>query len=116
MTLAFELDRASILDRLGGDEEIYAMMVDMFVQDIENNSNALAAALASGDAPTLQREAHTVKGLLASFSDTPGSEVALDVEYRAKQGETSTLADRVVWLQQRLREVSAVLVADMAAR
>ncbi len=116
MTLAFELDRASILDRLGGDEEIYAMMVDMFVQDIENNCTALAAALAAGEPATLQREAHTVKGLLASFSDTSGSEVALDVEYKAKQGETTSLADKVAWLQQRLREVSAVLVADLATR
>ena len=44
MAAAFVLDRASILERLGGDEEIYAMMVDMFVADVENNCTALAPA------------------------------------------------------------------------
>ncbi len=49
MAAAFVLDRASILERLGGDEEIYAMMVNMFVADVESNCAALAAALAAGD-------------------------------------------------------------------
>ncbi len=107
----FVLDKASILERLGGDEEIFAMMVDMFVQDVDNNCTALATALASGDAEVLRREAHTVKGLLATFSDEAGAAEAFAVELRARDGLVADQAAAVDGLQQRLREIAAVLSA-----
>ena len=111
MAGAFVLDKASILDRLGGDEEIFAMMVDMFVQDVDSNCAALGAALASGDAAVLRREAHTVKGLMATFSDKAGAADASFVELRARDGFVDDQAEAVAGLQQRLREIAAVLSA-----
>lgn len=105
----FVLDKALILERLGGDEEIFAMMVDIFVQDVDNNCVALANALASGDPAALRREAHTVKGLLATFSDDAGAVDASVVEKRAREGLVADQAEAVASLQQRLREVVAVL-------
>lgn len=109
MAGAFVLDRGLILDRLGGDEEIYAMMVDMYVQDVENNCTAIAAAFAQGDAAALRREAHTIKGLLATFSDDAGAAEAAEIEHQARLGEVAALGDAVIGLQQRLREVAGVL-------
>lgn len=111
MTAAFKLDKAVILERLGGDEEIYTMMVDMFLQDVENNCAALAAGLAAGGMPDLQREVHTVKGLLATFSDDAGAEAAQVVEHKIKLGQTANLAEEIASLQARLREVAGVLGA-----
>jgi len=111
MAAPFVLDKASILDRLGGDEEIYTMMVDMFLQDVDSNCDALLAALTSGDATVLRREAHTIKGLLATFSDDSGAAEASDVEQQAIQGQIASLAGAVAGLQQRLREVAAALGA-----
>ena len=116
MATAFVLDRKSILDRLGDDEEIYAMMADMFIQDVENNCAALLAAMNSGDGTALQREAHTVKGLLATFSDDAGAEVARDIEFKAKQNALDGVAPAIETTLARLREVSAVLQADLASR
>lgn len=113
---AFVLDRASILDRLGGDEEIFAVMVEMFIQDVDGNCATLAAALRAGDARALQREAHTVKGLFATFSDAAGTAEAQAVEYRAKQGELAGLADAVERIARRLQEIKLVLAAELAAR
>ncbi|MBS1144339.1 MAG: Hpt protein [Proteobacteria bacterium] len=109
MAGAFVLDKAPILSRLGGDEDIFTMMVDMFLQDLDNNCAALSAALASGDAAVLRREAHTIKGLLATFSDDAGAAEASEVEQLAKQGVLS--AEGVAGLLQRLREVASVLNA-----
>ncbi len=109
MAEAFVLDRGSILERLGGDEEIYAMMVDMFLQDVENNCTAIAAAFAQGDATALRREAHTIKGLLATFSDDGGAADAAAVEHQARLDEIGGLAEAVSGLQRRLREVASVL-------
>ena len=111
MAAAFVLDRASILDRLGGDEEIYAMMVDMFLDDVEGNCTAIAAAFSGGDIKALQREAHTIKGLLATFSDDAGAAEALSIEKSAQAGELASLAAAVDDLQARLREVATVLRA-----
>jgi len=105
----FVLDRAAILERLGGDEEIYAMMVDMFLQDVDNNCATLASALASGEPLLLQREAHTLKGLLATFSDDAGAERAFALEQKAKRGDLAGLDAEVDLLLKRLREVAGVL-------
>lgn len=109
MTEAFVLDRPLILDRLGGDEEIFAMMVDMYLQDVVSNVDTLKVALAKDDATTLMREAHTIKGLLATFSDDAGAARAFDLERKAKLGNLVGLAPLVSELQARLCEVAAVL-------
>lgn len=109
MADAFVLDKKSILERLGGDEDIYAMMVDMYLQDVDNNCTALDGALQTGDADAIRREVHTVKGLLATFSDESGAAEAQRIEHQARDGEMAGLAAGVVALQQRLREVAKVL-------
>ena len=73
--------------------------------------SALASAFASGDATVVQREAHTIKGLLATFSDDQGAAEALELEKKAKLGELDGLGDAVGVLQGRLREVAMALRA-----
>lgn len=109
MAEAFVLDRLAILERLGGDEEIYAIMVDMFLQDFERNCAALASAFAAGDVSAVQREAHTIKSLLATFSDDSGAADAALIERQAKSGDISGQAGPIAALQQRMHEVATVL-------
>jgi histidine phosphotransfer protein HptB len=109
MVATFVLDRAVILERLGGDEEIFTMMVDMFLQDVDNNCSKLEEALQSTDPKALLREAHTVKGLLATFSDDAGADMAHVLEQRLKHGGSGDSAAEVAALSARLREVAAVL-------
>lgn len=109
MMEAFVLDRTSILVRLGDDEEIYDMMVDMFMNDLENNCVALSKALANADSGTVLREVHTIKGLLATFSDEAGAAFAMTLERQAKAGNIAGMAGDIEALQERLREVAGVL-------
>lgn len=113
MSDQFMLDRGLIMERLGGDEEIYRMMLDMYLQDVDGNSLALGAALASGDARATQREAHTIKGLLATFSDDQGAAAAYAIELKAKQNDISGLDVALAALQARLHEVAAALRAEV---
>jgi len=115
MENAFVLNRQEILERLGGDEEIYSMMLDLFLQDVDENCANLIAAAASGQAAEMRREAHTVKGLLATFSDDAGSARAFAVEQQAKNGELGNLPEAAAELAARMREVAAVLAAAQAA-
>ena len=109
MIEAYSLNRAVILDRLGGDEEIFDVMVDMFLQDAASYAENLAQALSAADIPLLQREAHTVKGVLATFADEDGAQAAYAIEQQCKQGSLDGLAEPVKALQARLAEVAVVL-------
>jgi HPt (histidine-containing phosphotransfer) domain-containing protein len=110
----YRLDRLTILDRLGDDEEIFTMMIEMYLQDVENNCSSLSRLLAAGDQSALQREAHTVKGLLATFADDEGAAMAAALELRVKAGELTQVGDAISALQARLREVAGVLQAEIA--
>jgi HPt (histidine-containing phosphotransfer) domain-containing protein len=114
MSDSFTLDRALIMDRLGGDEDIYRMMLDMYLQDVEGNCAAISAALAAGDARATQREAHTIKGLLATFSDDQGAAAAYAIEIKAKAGDIAGLEAPLAALQGRLHDVAGVLKAEVA--
>lgn len=112
----FFLDKALILDRIGGDEEIFAIMLDMYLHDVGNNCAVLSSTLASGDAGALQREAHTIKGLLATFGDDEGAEKAFAIETQLKAGNMSGLEAPIAALQARLLEVGEVLKAEAAGQ
>lgn len=116
MTQGFSLDKATIMERLGGDEEIFTVMADMYLQDVDGYCRELAAALALGDALRLQREAHTAKGLLATFADDGGAELALALEHQARSGgDLAHLTGSVAALQDRLHLVAAAVRQALAS-
>lgn len=111
--MEFLLDKEKILDRLGGDEEIFNAMAAMYLQEVDKSCIHLGEALASGDATALLREAHTVKGLLATLADEVGAALGLAIENRSKAGECAGLASMVADLQARLRAVAAAVRAEL---
>lgn len=100
-------NRAEALERLGGDEELFADVVSMFVAESESYCSALEAALLSADAAVLRREAHTVKSMLATFSYEAGRELAMRLEHLAATGNldgADSLTSEVVAAVRRLVE------------
>ena len=108
-------DRAEAVARLEGDEELFAMLVKMFSDDLPNYLQRLNAALAGQDMEALSREAHTLKGLLATFSAGRGTALALELETRAKGGHVETLGVLVRQLQEELELVRQELLAGAPA-
>lgn len=115
MTAEFKLDKAMILSRLGGDREIFTVMADMYLQDVDSYCSRLAAALAASDASMLRREAHTVKGMLATFTDDIGAALALAIETHTKNGDCAGLDGKVAKLQTRLQLVAAAVREELSA-
>jgi HPt (histidine-containing phosphotransfer) domain-containing protein len=111
--LAYSLNRPVILERLGDDEEILAMMIDMYLQDVDNNCSALDSALAAEDASGLLREVHTVKGLLATFADEDGAAMAFALESRLKEGDMRDAEAAIAELQARMSEIAVVLQGEI---
>jgi HPt (histidine-containing phosphotransfer) domain-containing protein len=71
---------AALLDRVGGDEQIFTDLCDAFLDDVPQRLDAIRRAVSTGDARTLQREAHALKGAAGAFD-------ALDVVSAARQLE-----------------------------
>ena len=87
MSVSESYNRAQALERLGGDEDIFAEVANLFVAESDNYCQALMDALASGDAGVLRREAHTIKSMLATFSFASGRARALALEQAAAAGD-----------------------------
>ena len=107
-------DRSEVIQRLGGDEELFSTLVNMFVADSSAYCRALEQALASGDAPTLRREAHTIKGLLATFSDQSGTSLAQQLENLSKTGDLACAADLTAELVSAVQQLADVLRQEIA--
>jgi len=105
-------DRAAAITRLGGDEDLYRTVAEMFVQDAPTYLDGLQTALAAGDAALLQREAHTCKGLLTTFSCDAGGALAMEIENLAKDGDFAAAAARVPQLQVAIENLAASLAAE----
>ena len=76
---------AALLDRVGGDEQIFLELCEAFLADAPKRLESIRAAVAAGDARTLQREAHALKGAAGAFD-------ALDVVAVTRQLEQLALA------------------------
>lgn len=109
MPESFFLNKAAILDSLGGDEELFVELAQMFVDESASYCQNLKAALASGKPETLRGEAHTLKSLLATFADDEGNALAISVEQQAKNGlidaeKTQELDARIQLLAKTLQQ------------
>ncbi len=106
-------NRSEVLQRLGGDEELFSTLVMMFVADSPGYCTALESAQLKGDAPTLRREAHTVKGLFATFSDDKGTALAANVESLAKAGDMDASGKLTAELIGEVRRLAGALAQEV---
>ncbi len=81
-------DRAGFLDRLMGDEELANEIISDFLEDVPNKLIALQEAIDKVDAPSLQRQAHTLKGASANVGALALQEIASQIEIA---GESANL-------------------------
>lgn len=115
MATQFELDKETILDSFGGDEELFVAMAGMFVQEADVYVAALTAAIDGNDAGRLQREAHTLKSLFATFADNESAAVARELEKRATLEALPGLSPVAQDLCGRLRVLETALRQELVA-
>ncbi len=107
-------DREMALAQIDGDVALFAEIVAVLGEEGEAYCAALEAALASGDAARLRREAHTVKSVLASFACERGRELAWRLEELAASGSLDGASERVEELVSVIRQLMAELGATAA--
>jgi HPt (histidine-containing phosphotransfer) domain-containing protein len=105
-------DRAEAIARLDGNEELFAEMARMFLVEHAAYAAALKDALASRDAASLRREAHTAKSLLATFSCNAGRDLALRLELLAASGNIEGAAALTAEVVASMERLAAALRTD----
>ena len=102
------MDREAALERVEGDGELLGEMASLFLEDYDSALCAIRWALEQADGRSAAREAHALKGSLASLAATEAQERARELEALAICGEHSKAAeacDRLITALQRLRPV-----------
>jgi HPt (histidine-containing phosphotransfer) domain-containing protein len=78
---------AALLERVGGDQDIFVELCDVFLDDAPRRLDSIRIALESGDAGVLRREAHAFRGEAAAFDAADVVTVAREIEQLAAAGD-----------------------------
>jgi two-component system sensor histidine kinase/response regulator len=74
------LDRAAVMERLGGDADLFADVIGLFLEDCPPRVAAIKAAIDGRDAEALRAAAHVLKGVAANLSAAGLFEAAQTLE------------------------------------
>lgn len=105
-------DYDASLGRMGGNQQLFLEMVQFLEADGPEHLQQVQAGMERGDAKSVHRHAHSLKGLVANFDAERTAQAALAVEERAKAGQLPA-APLVEELQLSLTELLATLSADV---
>ncbi len=80
------LDRAALLARVDGDEEVLQEIVGLFLEDCPRLMRLIDEAVTRSDAAALAEAAHSLKGAVANFGDGPALASARELEVVGRTG------------------------------
>jgi len=103
------LDRAAAVERLGGDEELFAEVATVFRGDAPKLLDELNRAITAGDAPTIRRAAHGLKGAAGYVGGGPTATAAEAMERIGASGDLSTAATALEVLSSEVARLTAAL-------
>ena len=98
-------DEADLLRRLMGDRAIARKVIQRFLQDATTQLENLRTELAVGDAPSVRRRAHSMKGAAGNVAAGALRAIALEAE----QAAAANRLDEVVGLMPRFEEQLSLL-------
>lgn len=102
---------AGLLDSLGGDVDFLSELVDAYLDSSPGLFASMHQAVAAGEAPALQRAAHSLKSGSASFGALAFAAQCKEVEDMGRTGALDAAAERVAALEAAYADVMAALQA-----
>jgi signal transduction histidine kinase/DNA-binding response OmpR family regulator len=92
------VDWQALLASIEGDDAFMRDLIDAFITTGDQELAAIASALRTGDADTLRKSAHTLKGASANMRAAAATAAAAELESAAGSGvstQTATLVDKL---------------------
>jgi HPt (histidine-containing phosphotransfer) domain-containing protein len=94
--------RRDLLERLGGDEQLLAQVLEVFLSDAPLQLEALLRAVADADLAAVQRRAHGLKGAAANVGAMALRGAALELEVAADAGDHERIQRLTARIEQEL--------------
>lgn len=88
-------DRSALLERVGGDNEICAEILKIFLADVPERIREMEDALVRGDNETLRRGGHTIKGSAGNVGAPMLQEAAGRLEAAVAAGELGSAREKL---------------------
>jgi two-component system, sensor histidine kinase and response regulator len=105
-------DRAVLLNRVNGDEEIVADVMEVFLQDVPHQIISLQGAIANGDGVLAERQAHSIKGAAANVGAVALQEVAYQMEKTVKGGQLNGAVKLVEAIGEEFNKVKLLIASQ----
>lgn len=106
---AFDYERS--LARLGGDPHLFDEIVVLFLEDSPQLLERARRSLEEQDMPTLERAAHSLKGLSVNFDAAAMASAAYSLEQGAHDGDLERARDSLHDMERELARLQADLSA-----
>ncbi|MGB7593271.1 MAG: PAS domain S-box protein [Terriglobia bacterium] len=103
------LDRAAVLARLDGDEELLAELAGLFIQESPKLLSAIQQAIEQDDAQGLERAAHALKGSVGNFVIPTAVKAAQTLETMGREGNLAAADTAYAVLQEEIAGLVQVL-------
>jgi HPt (histidine-containing phosphotransfer) domain-containing protein len=100
---------AGLLDSLGGDVDFLSELVEAYLDSSPGLFATMRQAIASGDAPALQRGAHSLKTGSASFGALAFAAQCKELEDMGKMGTLAAAEEKCEALEAAYAQVVAAL-------
>jgi HPt (histidine-containing phosphotransfer) domain-containing protein len=88
-------DQTGLLERLEGDRELAAVIIEAFLDDMPGQIENLKNIVAANDAHTAGRLAHSIKGAAANCGGERLRKAALTMENAADDGDLDAVKSRI---------------------
>ena len=90
------LDTVAAMGRLGGDQDLYLRILELFITNQADSAVLVRQALATGDREQAERAAHTCRGVAGSIGATGLQQVAMGLESAIRRNEPAEVINRLV--------------------
>ena len=108
------LDRAGLMNRIGGDTEFLTELVEMFRTNGAEQLELIRTAFESGETDALKNASHAIKGTAANIGGKQVAEVAFELEELARKNQLEG-ADEAIEKLSREIELLVSELQDFAA-
>jgi CheY-like chemotaxis protein len=105
------LDEATLNEHVGGNEQLLAELIDLFLKDLPHRLSAVNRAIRGKDPQKLSGAAHALKGALSHFAARDASEAALRLERIGRSGDLEDAEETAVALRKETAGLARALAA-----
>jgi CheY-like chemotaxis protein/HPt (histidine-containing phosphotransfer) domain-containing protein len=109
--LPLVFDRAALLDRLLGYEDLVQTVLAGFLDDLPRQLEAIQGYLNAGDAMGVQRQAHTIKGAAANVGGEALAALAFELEKAGQAGDLTAVEAGIVELPAQFERLRAAILS-----